>query len=416
MSNQHTSFSSAARAILSYFQQFDNRLYIGGYPADVWADKYGTPLYIYDSSVMIRKVGQFRQAFPKEVKLYYAVKANPNPALLRSILPLVDGFDVASAGEIDAVTKAGGKPVNLSFAGPGKQIYELERALELGVGILSIESETELDTLCELARHIGVRPKIAIRVNPDFDMHGSCMKMGGGPKQFGIDSERIPDILSRVRDLPIDLQGFHIYAGSQNLKAPVISEAIERSLSLFSHLAGDFAPFVHFLNLGGGFGIPYHDGDEELNIDFIGHCMQKLLRYYQPRFPNAAFIIELGRYLVGECGVYLTRVVCRKQSRGRTFLVTDGGMNHHLAASGNFGQVLRRNFPIVLPLNLESDHTEKVDIVGPLCTPLDLLASQIDIPPAKEGDLLAILASGAYGYTASPINFLSHRAPLESVV
>jgi diaminopimelate decarboxylase len=407
--------SKAVQAALAYFEVKDNELIIGGRSVREWSDDYQTPFYLYDMSVVDQKVQIFRQSMPDDVKLLYAVKANPNQELLEHMIPLVDGFDVASKGELEAVVQAGGKPETVSFAGPGKREGELQRSIELGIGSINIESERELDIICRLAEHAQARPRVSIRINPDFELHGSGMKMGGGAKQFGIDAEMVPEILQRISNLPVDFQGFHVYAGSQNLSAETIVHCLQKTLELMDRLAGDDADKIELVNLGGGFGIPYYEKDEELDIDHIGQSLESLLLTYRSTFPRARFVIELGRYLVGESGMYVTRVLDKKRSRGKIFLVTDGGMNHHLAASGNFGQVIKKNFPMVASQNLHSRNMEAVDVVGPLCTPLDHLGRNVYLPLLKEGELLSILCSGAYGFSASPLLFLSHKKPKQII-
>lgn len=405
--------STAAQNALGYFEIRGDFLYIEGKSIGNWAAAYGTPLYLYDLNVVRQKILRFRRAFPDDVNLYYAVKANPNPQLLTHIRPLVDGFDVASAGELEAVLAAGADPETVSFAGPGKRRDELLRAIVAGIGSINVESERELELVAELGGS-GQRPaRVSLRINPDYEVHGSGMKMGGGAKPFGIDAEVAPKVLKKLERLPVEFQGFHIYAGSQNLHAEVLAESIERSLELMARLAEHVSVPVKSLNLGGGFGIPYYDGERELDLELLGRRVGDVLAAFRGRFPGARFIIELGRYLVGECGIYLAQVLYRKVSRGKTFLVLDGGMNHHLAASGNFGQILRKNFPLVAPERLGARSHEKVDVVGPLCTPLDLLGAGVSLPELGEGDLVGILCSGAYGYSASPVNFLSHPLPTE---
>ena len=241
------------------------------------------------------------------------------------------------------------------------------------------------------------------------------MKMGGGAKQFGIDDDLVSAMIEKTVKMPVDFQGFHIFAGSQNLNADVICSAMEQSLDLILRLSGPLANSLKILNLGGGFGIPYFEKDDELDVRKIGKFLGGLLKTYQPHFPNARFVIELGRYLVGEAGLYLSKVLYKKKSRGKTFIIIDGGMHHHLAASGNFGQVLRKNYPIVIGNNINATELEQVDIVGPLCTPLDLIGSKMTLGEISEGDTVVIMNSGAYGYTASPLLFLGHPPPQEIV-
>ncbi len=407
--------SKALESALGYFSIENNALVVGGKTLAEWAEEVSTPFYLYDMSVVERKIALFRESMPGDVLLYYAVKANPHPELLRRISSKVDGFDVASKGELEAVIQAGAKAEGIGFAGPGKTESELERAVDYDIGSLNIESERELESVARIAERTGSRPKVSVRINPDFELHGSGMKMGGGPKPFGIDSERVPAVLKRILELPVRFRGFHVYAGSQNLSAETVAECMEKTLGLIWRIVGEVCCDVELINLGGGFGIPYYENDRELEIGRIGVYLEVLLRKYRPRFPGAKFVVELGRFLTGECGIYATKVLYRKRSRGKTYLVTDGGMNHHLAASGNFGQVLKKNFPIVAAGKINGAPTEQVDVVGPLCTPLDRLAQNAMLPETREGDIIAVLNSGAYGYTASPILFLGRTKPAEIV-
>jgi diaminopimelate decarboxylase len=304
---------------------------------------------------------------------------------------------------------------HISFAGPGKSEREIASAIAAGV-TLNLESATELETAARLGEEMGITPRIAVRVNPDFELKASGMKMGGGPKQFGIDAEQVPQVLARLKELDLDFRGFHIFSGSQNLRPEAIIEAQEKTFELAYRLADSAPGPVHKLNIGGGFGIPYFPGEQHLDIAPISERLGELLAEKESRLPEAEVILELGRYLVGEAGVYVCRVVDRKISRGHTFLVTDGGLHHHLAASGNFGQVIRKNYPVLVGTQMDVAETESASVVGPLCTPLDLLAEKMELPKAGIGDLVVILQSGAYGLTASPTAFLSHPAPLEVLV
>jgi diaminopimelate decarboxylase len=258
---------------------------------------------------------------------------------------------------------------------------------------------------------------VALRVNPDFQVKGSGMRMGGGPQQFGIDVEQVPDLLQTLRVTDLDLLGFHVFAGSQNLHADILCEALTRNVALLMGLA-DQSPWpVRYLNLGGGFGIPYSEKDQPLDLVPVGAKLKELIEgEIRPQLPDARVTIELGRYIVGEAGVYVTRVVDRKVSRGRTYLVVDGGMHHQLAASGNLGQVIRRNYPVVIGNRVQESEREAVSVVGCLCTPLDLLADNVMLPPAEIGDLVVIFQAGAYGLTASPTAFLGHPMPVEVLV
>ncbi|WP_329048608.1 pyridoxal-dependent decarboxylase, exosortase A system-associated [Amycolatopsis sp. NBC_01488] len=391
-------------------------LTVGGVPVDRLAARVGTtPFFAYDRSLVTTRVERVRDALPDGVELSYAVKANPMPALLHHLSGLVDGLDVASAGELRQALDTTVPPERISFAGPGKTAAELARAVAAGVTV-ELESTTELARVREAGDRLGLTPRVALRVNPDFAVRGSGMRLGGGPQQFGIDAERVPAVLAEVGAAGLDFRGFHVFAGSQNLRAESLCEAQRATVDLVLQLAEAAPGPVRSVNLGGGFGIPYTARDTALDLDEVGENLAKLLDVsLRPALPEARVVIELGRYLVGEAGVYLTRVVDRKVSRGTTFLVVDGGLHHQLAASGNFGQAIRRNYPLALA-SAPGGPEETVTVVGCLCTPLDLLGDRVSLPGAAIGDLIAIFQAGAYGLTASPTAFLGHPAPPEVLV
>ncbi len=392
----------------------DGMLLIGGRRADALVAEAGTPLFAYDLKSVAAKAALFREHFD-DVDLHFAVKANPYTAILQRMLKLVDGFDLASGGELETAIAAGAAPRTMSIAGPGKRDAELEAAIRHGVTI-NLESEGEAGRALAIAERLDVTPRLAVRVNPDFEIKGSGMRMGGGAKPFGVDAERVPALVRTILDASADWQGFHIFAGSQALSADALIEAQQATLDLAETLSEAVGADLPKLNLGGGFGIPYVHGDQSLDIVPIGSALRARIAARGPRLRGTRFAIELGRWLVGECGIYLTRIVDRKVSKGKTFLITDGGMQHQLAASGNFGQVIRRNYPVAIASAFGSDTVEEVSIVGCLCTPLDILADDVMMPRADVGDLVAMFLAGAYGLTASPQAFLSQAPAREMVV
>ena len=389
---------------------------IAGVPVGLLAERVGsTPFFAYDRAAIDARVASLRSALPGDVHLSYAVKANPMPAVVQHLARTVDALDVASGAEMRVALDTGTDPGAVSFAGPGKSVGELSQAVAAGV-LVEIESPLEADRLVEAAERLGIRPRVAVRVNPDFEVKGSGMRMGGGAQQFGVDAETVPLLLKTLHDRDVEVAGFHVFSGSQNLHAEILAEAQERTVDLVLRLSGDLPEAMTYLNIGGGFGIPYYTQDRALDLDLVGSRLEELLATrVRPSLPSAQVVIELGRYLVGEAGVYVTRVVDRKISRGKTFLVVDGGMHHQLAASGNFGQVIRRNYPISVATARDAEE-EVVQIVGCLCTPLDLLGDKVSLPRAEVGDLVVVHQAGAYGLTASPTAFLSHPAPLEVLV
>lgn len=403
-------------APLVQFSVQDDCLQIGGMALTRLADRVGTtPFYAYDRKKITERIELLRQNLPQEILLHYAIKANPMPAVAQHLASLVDGMDVASIGEMRVALDTILAPEKISFAGPGKKVHELRSAIAAGV-TLNIESPREMESIAQQGMDLGIVPKVAIRINPDFELKSSGIKMSGGSKPFGIDAECVPDVLKRLDLLALDFVGFHIFSGSQNLHAAAIQEAHEKIVLLAIQLA-EYAPSpVKLLNIGGGFGVPYFPGDRPLDIAAIGVNLQRLMRKIKQQLPETTVALELGRYLVAEAGIYVCRVLERKVSRGQVFLVTDGGLHHHLAASGNLGQVIRKNYPVVIGNKVQGTAMETVSVVGPLCTPLDILADQMAMSRASVNDLVVVLQSGAYGLTASPTAFLDHPPPVEVLV
>jgi diaminopimelate decarboxylase len=401
---------------MEHFPLCGSEMTVGGIPISQLAERVGsTPFYAYDRRLLDARVHKLRTALPAEIGLHYAMKANPMPALVCHMARLVDGIDVASGAELLVALDAGADPREISFAGPGKSEAELNQAVASGI-LLNVESMREIHLLAEAAQRLGRNARVAVRVNPDFELKSSGMKMGGGPKQFGIDAEQVPNALREIGRLGLSFEGLHIFSGSQNLRAEAICEAQTKALLMAARLAEHAPSAVTSLNLGGGFGIPYFPGERPLDLAPIGEHLARIVAEAKSCLPEARLVIELGRYLVGEAGVYVCRVLDRKVSRGETFLVTDGGLHHHLAASGNFGQVIRKNYPVDIGNRAGSEQRECASVVGPLCTPLDLLADRMELPLAEPGDLVVVFQSGAYGPTASPQKFLSHPAPTEVLV
>ncbi len=398
------------------FAVINDELQVGGLPLTQLAARVGrTPFYAYDRTLLAQRVDELRAQLPRQIKLHYAMKANPMPALVAFMAARVDGIDVASGNELRVALDAGARAHDISFAGPGKSEGELEQAVAAGI-LLNVESLREIRLLEAISQRLGKSARVAVRVNPDFELKSSGMKMGGGPKPFGIDAEQVPEALAQIRARGLGFEGFHIFSGSQNLKSEAICEAQTKALALAQRLAQAAPAPVRSLNLGGGLGIAYFPGEQPLTLTPIAQHLHGLVHEARSVLPEAELVIELGRYLVGEAGIYVCKVLDRKVSRGQVFLVTNGGLHHHLAASGNFGQVIRKNYPVAIGNRVQGTAREWVSVVGPLCTPLDLLADRMELAKAQEGDLVVVFQSGAYGLTASPIHFLSHPEPVEVLV
>jgi diaminopimelate decarboxylase len=402
--------------IPSGYETIGGELAIGGKRAsELVAEAGRTPLFVYSRKQLDARIAQLRAALPARVGINYAVKANPLPAVIAHMAPLVDGFDIASSGELALCQAVGIDPARISFAGPGKRDDELEAAIAAGV-TLNCESEGEGRRALAIGERLGKAPRIAIRVNPSFELKGSGMKMGGGAKPFGVDADKVPDLARSLIAGGAEWRGLHIFTGSQALSADAIIEAQGNVIDLAAQLTDAIGHGCPKLNMGGGFGIPYFPGDEPLDLVRVGAAQAERVAHLPDALAQSALCIELGRYLVGEAGVYLCRVIDRKESHGVVYLVTDGGLHHQLAASGNFGTVVRRNYPSAIATRYGAEATEEVNIVGCLCTPLDRLADNAAMPHAEVGDLVAVFCAGAYGASASPTAFLGHGAAAEMLV
>jgi len=400
---------------IAYYGVRGDCLEIGGRLLTEIVDEVGSvPCYLYDAGVIARKVDELRRTMPERLSLHYAIKANPFPDVVAAVAALVDGLDVASAGELEIALTTPIAPRDISFAGPGKKAAELERAVAAGITI-NAESATELERIARACERVGANADVALRVNPDFELRSSGMKMGGGAQQFGIDAERVPEALGRLRELGLRFRGFHVFSGSQNLRDEFVRDAHRKTFDLARRLLQHAPGRPELLNIGGGLGIPYFPGDKPIALAPIAENLASILDEHT-ELADTEIVMELGRFLVGEAGVYVCRVIERKESRGEVFLITDGGLHHHLAASGNFGQVLRKNYPVLIGNKVAGREREVVNVVGPLCTPLDLLATKMEMARAEPGDLVVVFASGAYGRSASPIGFLSHPPPAERLV
>jgi diaminopimelate decarboxylase len=394
----------------------DGELLVGEIPVSSISQKYGTPLFVYDRAILERKYAVLRNALPERFAISYSVKANPNPAFLEFFLEKGAGLEVASVGEFRQARSAGCAPEAIVFAGPGKTEAELEAVITQGIGEIHAESQLEIERISAISKKLDLRTRVAIRVNPNEAGQGGAMLMGGKSAPFGVDEEQISPLLRCVaNDSNIDFCGIHLFAGTQILDPDLLVAQYQKGLEIFKRAAEQVNIPLRTLDFGGGLGIPYFPGDVPLDMRRLRDGLRTMMATIEGDdcFAQTNFMVEPGRFLVGESGLYVTRINDIKVSRGKKYLILDGGMNHHLAASGNLGQVIRRNFPIAILNSLNVPATEAVDVVGPLCTPLDTLGRSVYLPPAKVGDLIGIFQSGAYARTASPLGFLSHPTPPE---
>ena len=387
----------------------------GGVPISRIAEEYGTPFYLYHGEMIVERVRRVQDALGVEVS--YSVKANPNLAVCQLIAREGQaGGEVASSGELVVARAAGFAPEDIVFAGPAKTDDELKRAVEEGIFAVNVESLGEIDRLAAIAKSMGRQEVGAgLRINPAAQLMGSGMRMGGTVGQFGLDQADLDEAVRKTLSYPqqLALRGIHVYTATQVFEVEPLLEHCRNIFEIGLEAADRAGQPLEMIDFGGGFGVPYFEKMEDFDLDRFGRGFQELLGSYRsdPRLAGCRFIFELGRYLVAEAGIYVTRVVDVKQMRGKTFAVTDGGMNHHLTATGNMGQVFRKSYPLS---NLSrAGREEAVAVAGPCCTPLDMFGTDIPLAGPEVGDLIGVFYSGAYGFSASNLGFLSHPAPAE---
>ncbi len=397
----------------------DSELFVGGAPVSDLAQAFGTPFYLYSGDTLSRRVREVRAAIGPETDLCFSIKANPSLGFCQVLAREGVGAEVASSGELALGLRAGFSGRTMLFAGPGKTDAELEAAVRANLLAVNAESAGEMERLARVAQRMGTTASAALRVNPTGAVQGARMRMGGGPQQFGIDEESVPEIASAFRTHPhLELIGIHVYAGTQIFDVDTLLVQFHHTVDIALRLADTLERPLQVIDFGGGFGVPYFEGMPEFDLNAFAAGYREVVQRCRAdeRVAGARLVIELGRYLAAEAGVYVTRVVDVKVSRGRTFVIADGGMNHHIMATGNFGQVFRKPYPLAPLTRLGDTATDTMAIAGPCCTPLDIFGQQVLSPSVEVGDLIGVFYSGAYGYSASSLGFLSHPTPAEVLV
>lgn len=396
---------------ISNFNVVNNNLMINGISLLDITKKIGTPCYIYSEKIIEERLKLLRSAFPKDIKLNYSVKANPFIDILSFLENKINGFDVASEEELLLAISTKIDKANITLTGPGKTDSLLEKAI-LNKIIINVESVSELNKIILISKFKQIEPHIILRINPSFPFHNSGMRMSGCT-QFGLDEPNLFKAINVIKQnhSEIIFHGFHIFNGSQNLNQTSLINTYNSSIELMLNLLNT----IEFDNcyLGSSLGIPYFEKDEELDIQFIGSHLDLLIKKLKQKHSKMKLHMELGRYIIGSAGLYVSKIITKKDNNGHVFLITDGGMNHNLAACGLLGQLIRKNYPIAIGNNIYSEELKKVTISGPLCTPLDILGKDVILPIAEEEDLVVVFQSGAYGLTASPNSFLSHKVAKE---
>jgi diaminopimelate decarboxylase len=405
--------------ISARFASSNSKLQVGGISIDQIVREFGTPLFVYDAGILDQSWNLLRSTFPSEFAISYSVKANPNPFLLRWFLGRGCGLEIASSGEFHLAMVAGCAPEKMLFAGPGKSEIELETVLAHGIGEIHIESLLEAERINSICGRLATKARVALRVNPNSTAQGGAMQMGGKPAPFGIDEEQLDDTVAQLLELrSLEFRGLHFYLGTQILDHQILVRQYRHALKIVKRMVVKIGRSLDTVDFGGGLGIPHFPGEQAVDMKGLRDELRSLIKEVREdrAFLGTQFVIEPGRYLVGESAVYVSRINDVKVSRGKKYVIVDGGMNHHLAASGNLGQVIKRNFPVAVLNKLNNENRERVDIVGPLCTPLDMLARDVELPNLEVGDWIGVFQSGAYARTASPLHFLSYPSPAEVLV
>ncbi|WP_245516549.1 type III PLP-dependent enzyme [Methylobacterium segetis] len=408
----------AARLIAENFSRTNGALQVGGLDLRALAEAHGTPLFVYDAATLRRSYRALAKAVEGFAGVDYSVKANPNPAVIRIFREEGAGAEIASGAEFAAALAAGVPPERILFAGPGKSDSDIARVVAGGIGEIHLENAEEITRVANAAP-AGRPVRVAIRVNPGAGAQGGAMRMGGKPSPFGFDEEELELIVDRIEAEPrLHLCGLHLFAGTQGLSAVTLLAQWAYGLDLAARLGARTKRPLETIDLGGGLGIPYFAGDSALDLAGLRDGLAPLRARVaaDPLLAPARIVLEPGRFLAGPAGLYVARVRAVKVSRGSRFVITDGGMHHHLAASGNLGQIVKRDYPVVAVVEEAGAERAPAAVVGPLCTPLDMLARAAPMPDLAAGDLVAVLQSGAYALTASPTGFLSHPSPSEVLV
>lgn len=392
-------------------------LELGGLPVTQIAGEFGTPLYIYDGDLLRSRYEDVREAFPS-FEILYSMKANPSLALLGLIKSLGAGAEIASGGELFLAREVGFDPLDVVFAGPGKTDSELEDAIVSGIFAVNVESFRELERVAHISRLVGVPARVSLRINTSSGLTQSGTgsagplheQMAGGPSKFGIDEEKLDRLAASWDRRTTEIVGIHIYTASQILSPDEVIANAERTAAAARHVEEITGAALMSIDFGGGLGVPHYQEERELDLPALGERIEHVFEPFARR--GTRLLIELGRYIVSECGVFVTRIIELKESRGERFIITDGGINQFLRP---VLMKVKHQAAVVNRLEVPPEVDAKVS--GPLCTPIDITSREIRVPEGTAiDDLIGIMNAGAYGYSMSPQLFLSHPTPAEVIV
>ena len=379
------------------------------------------PAFIYFKKIVERKYGELLDCLPEGFEIHYAFKANPNQEVVGFIRSLGAGADVASLGELRLARETGYPIEKVEFTGPGKTIEELSLAIDLGISSINVESISEIKKITDLCRAKGKPANVGIRLNPKGKLSSSAMKMSGDT-QFGITEDDLEEAFVLIKNGTklLNFTGLHMHLGSQFIEAEKIASNFKFILEKAYEITSRYKIELRKINFGGGWGIDIFGNKPPLDLPLIKKSLSELFTdlKYRTHFKGTQFIVEPGRFLVAECGIYAAKILYRKRGYNKEFLIIDGGMHQNYLAAGGIGQVIRRNLGVdMIPENHHSHSVAQYTVVGALCIPDDVLGLELELPSdLREGDILLFCNCGAYGYSASPLKFLSHPLPTEAAI
>jgi diaminopimelate decarboxylase len=368
-----------------------------------------TPFYLYAAGIIKDKYRTIVSHFPG-FEIFYSFKANPSLAICKRLLSLGACADISSMGELRAALRVGFRPENIAFVGPGKAESEIEAAVETGVYAIAAESVEELGLIEAASRKLAKPVNVLLRINT-MEKPISPEMMVGGPSKFGFDEESVIDQVRGVNLETSKIIGVHVYSASQVMDTGFLSDHLTYVSDLAVNLSDQLGFELQCVDFGGGFGVPYGQGESELDFGDISRTAAQVRKRLRSTAPGCRLVFEVGRYLVAESGVFVTRALRTKHSRGICFIITDGGMNHFSRPV-----FMRVNHPVRI-LNKIGRHADTTcNIAGPICTPIDVSGKNVTLPRPEAGDIVGIFYAGAYGYTMSLVNFMSLGSPAEIMV
>ncbi len=397
---------------MNYFDLKSPIFKIGGVALTDILKKYSTPLYVYDLKIIEEQFRHLRDGLPDCIEIFYSVKSNPNINICSAIKRLGAGAEIASSGELYTAIESGFPPDKIIFDGPGKTETDLQYAITTGIKLINTESIEEIKRIDKIAYSLSKKVNVSLRINPPIDKNSAKMHTAGKAQKFGTDLKIADTVIESALKLKnISFCGIHVYLGSQIFDHRFLTSTLSQTIDYALDSSQKFGFDLKYINLGGGLGVPYNDSEENFDIIGFGNLLEDIIETRKTRLKKTALFMEIGRYLTSESGIYLTKIIDIKESGGEVFVIVDGGINHSFLPI-----IMNKSYPTYIINKLTDEKTTLVNIGGNLCTSVDMFSKKILIPAPEIGDVVAIFNSGAYGFSASMLYFLSHPLPAELIV